>query len=415
MPPSIRRVLNDLPESLDETYERILREIQKPNQRHAHRLLQCLVAAVRPLSLYELSEVLIFDYDAVDAEGIPEGPELNPDWCLPRKDKEEAIMTVCSNLFTIVKDEHRRLVVQFSHFSVKEFLTSKRLAEPIRDVSRYHIRLEDAHTFLVRVCLGALFRLRFNGSLVDDSPLDLYAVDNWFIHAQFGDVSSCVKDAIIRLFDKDKPHFHTWLKLADEPYCEDAPLFFVASFGFCDAAEHLIAQHPEQINAKYSWGQTPLYSAVAKGYIDMVSLLLKNGADVEARVMGQTPLHQAVMNGKLEVTRRLLDHGADINSRTERNVTPLCAAVARGHVELARMLLERGAAMDIRPRMDPGPTLLTVAVESRNIQMVRLLLEYGEDVNEPDGLKMTPSQRASKSQQQDIVELLLEYGAEPVQ
>jgi hypothetical protein len=40
-PPSVRRILEELPDSLDETYERILREIRKPNQGYAHRLLQC--------------------------------------------------------------------------------------------------------------------------------------------------------------------------------------------------------------------------------------------------------------------------------------------------------------------------------------------------------------------------------------
>jgi len=67
-PPSIRRVLEELPESLDETYERILRAIKKSNQEYAYRMLQCLVAAVRPLRVEELAEVLAFDFNA---EGIP--------------------------------------------------------------------------------------------------------------------------------------------------------------------------------------------------------------------------------------------------------------------------------------------------------------------------------------------------------
>jgi hypothetical protein len=50
-------------------------------------------------------------------------------------------------------------VVQFSHFSVKEFLTADWLAEPIRVVSRYHIRPEVAHTILVWTCLGVLLQL----------------------------------------------------------------------------------------------------------------------------------------------------------------------------------------------------------------------------------------------------------------
>jgi hypothetical protein len=67
-PPSVRRILKELPDSLDETYERILREIRKPNQGHARQLLQCLVVAVRPLRVEELAEVLAFDFNI---EGIP--------------------------------------------------------------------------------------------------------------------------------------------------------------------------------------------------------------------------------------------------------------------------------------------------------------------------------------------------------
>jgi hypothetical protein len=66
--------MEELPESLDKTYERILREIRRSNQGHAHRLLQCLVAAVRPLQVEELAEVVAIDFNA---EGIP---KLNPAW-----------------------------------------------------------------------------------------------------------------------------------------------------------------------------------------------------------------------------------------------------------------------------------------------------------------------------------------------
>jgi hypothetical protein len=143
-PPSVRRTLDDLPESLDETYERILKEIRKPNQEHAHRMLQCLVAAVRPLRVEELAEVLAFDFDA---DGIP---KLNLDWRW--EEQEEAIMSACSSLVIIVKDGDSR-IVQFSHFSVKEFLTADQLATPVRDVSRYHIQLDVAHTILAQACL----------------------------------------------------------------------------------------------------------------------------------------------------------------------------------------------------------------------------------------------------------------------
>ena len=123
-------MLNELPESLDGTYERILREIRKPNQGYAHRLMQCLVAAARPLEVKELAEVLAFDFNA---EGIL---KLNLGWRW--EDQEEAVMSSCSSLVMIVQDGDSR-VVQFSHFSVKEFLMVNRLVDPIKDVSYYHV------------------------------------------------------------------------------------------------------------------------------------------------------------------------------------------------------------------------------------------------------------------------------------
>jgi hypothetical protein len=102
-----------LPDSLDETYERILREIKKPNHAHAHQLLQCLLAAVRPLRVEELAEVLAFDFDV---EGIP---KLNLGWRW--EDQEEAVMSACSSLVIIVKDGDSR-IVQFSRFSIKRIL-----------------------------------------------------------------------------------------------------------------------------------------------------------------------------------------------------------------------------------------------------------------------------------------------------
>jgi hypothetical protein len=209
-PPSVRRILQELPDSLDETYERILREIRKPNQGHAHQLLQCLVAAVRPLRVEELAEVLVFDFNA---EGIP---KLNPGWRW--EDQEEAVMSACSSLVMIVNDGDSR-IVQFSHFSVKEFLTANRLVEPIRDVSRYHIRLEAAHTILAQAYLGVLLRLddRVDRENIKNFPFARYAAEYWVMHAQFENASSRIKDGMECLFDADKPHFATWLWIYDVP------------------------------------------------------------------------------------------------------------------------------------------------------------------------------------------------------
>ena len=138
LPQSVRRTLNELPESLDDTYERVMMEIKKTNQAHAYRMLQALAVAVRLLSVAELAELLAFDFETANC-GIP---KLNSDWRWA--DHEQAVLSTCSSLITVVPNQGSR-IVQFSHFSVKEFLMSDRLAFSRSDISRYHISLNDPH------------------------------------------------------------------------------------------------------------------------------------------------------------------------------------------------------------------------------------------------------------------------------
>ena len=185
LPPSVGRILDELPEMLDETYERVLREINKANREHACRLLQCLTVALRPLRVEELAEVLAVDFDAQTHRGIP---QLNPNWHWA--DQHQAVLLACSSLIAIVNDGDSK-VVQFSHFSVKEYLTSDQLACSSGDVSRYHIVLEPAHTILTQACLGVLLRLDgHDKDNVGDIPLAKYAAQYWFDHAGFEQVAS---------------------------------------------------------------------------------------------------------------------------------------------------------------------------------------------------------------------------------
>ncbi|KAF8463773.1 hypothetical protein DFH94DRAFT_827487 [Russula ochroleuca] len=208
LPPSVPRILAELPETLDETYERILRETPKTNRVHAHRLLQCLTVAVRPLAVEELTEVLAINFDA--AEGIPKLNE-NFRWA----DQEQAVLSACSSLVAIVEDGTSRRV-QFSHFSVKEFLTSERLAVSAVDVLRgHHIRLEPAHTIMAQACLSVLLRLdhHMDKETILSYPLAKYAGNCFVDHVKFGDVLSHINDGLDDLLDPDQPHYNTWLWL----------------------------------------------------------------------------------------------------------------------------------------------------------------------------------------------------------
>jgi hypothetical protein len=378
--------------------------------------MQCLVAAARPLQVKELAEVLAVDFNA---EGIP---KLNLGWRW--KDQEEAIMSACSSLVMIVKDGDSR-IVQFSHFSVKEFLIANRLAEPIRDVSRYHIRLEAAHTIFAEACLGVLLQLddRVDRDNIKNFPLARYAAQYWPTHARVESSSSRIKGGMECLFDADKQHFATWLWIYNEGFSmstirpkkpEAVPLYYAARFGFRDLAEHLIAEHPEHVNAKGGGEVTPMHAAASTGHTDILSLLIGNGADVDGQgVFGQTPLHRASWKGNIEAGQCLLDYGADINSRNDAGSTPLFPAASQGHVEFARMLLKCGAMVNARD-ISRDRTPLYGAIVAREIQVVRLLLEHGAEVNARDKSGKSPSQVGSIMGYPEIVKLLSEYRAEPV-
>ena len=233
-PSSVRHFLEELPESLDETYERVLKEIKKPNRDHARRLLQCLVVAIRPLRVKELAEVIAVDFD--DAGGIP---KLKPGWRW--EDQEQALLTPCSSLIIIVGTGGSR-VVQFSHFSVKEFLTSTRLATSSQDVSHYHITLKPAHTILAQACVSALLVL---DGLEDDSadgrsPLVRYAAENWARHVQFEDVATRIK-GMEDLFDPDKPYFAAWCQLHD---MDTDPSDISVLSRFTPLSVYLVRRHP---------------------------------------------------------------------------------------------------------------------------------------------------------------------------
>ena len=378
-PPSVRRVLEELPESLDGTYERILREIKKTNRRHTHRLLQCLVVAVRPLSVKELAEVLAVDFN-------PEGmPKLNPDWRWA--DQEQAVLSACSSLISIVYGRRGSKVVQFSHFSVKEFLTSSRLAESSSsDVWPYHILPEPAHTVLAQACLGVLLRLddRLDHDSIESFPMARYAARYWPTHARFGNVSSRIKDGMGYLFDTDKPHLATWLWIYNEESYQTTtrpekpnaiPLYYASRLGLESLVEHFIAKNPEDVNVVGGLYRTPLHVAAAKGRVKVALSLLKHlPVNIKSTVKGRTPLHNAAMEGGVEIGKLLLNHGADVNAQQDDGYTPLHLAVFHGRFELSRLLPDHGANVHAQNQYGDTPARVWSNVDEKILQ---LLSEYG--------------------------------------
>ena len=338
VPKTIRPTLNELPETLDETYERVLKEIKTVNRHLARRLLQCLTVAIRPLRVEELGEILALDFDG--AEGST--PKSNEGW--RSEDWQQLVLSTCSSLVMLVNNRDSG-VIQFSHISVKEFLTSERRRHS-KDNSDFHITPASAHTTLARACLATLLRLD------SSSNLRGYASQHWVEHAQFKTVSSQIKAGMRRLFDSAEPYFAAWLQLhdIDDRWAESeapdlgSPLYYASLCGFCDLAAHIIVEHPEQVNARGGHRHIPLAAALYHGHSVVAELLLQHGAAVDAH--NQTPLKVASADGCRNVVQWLLDHGADPNSRLDDQQSPICLAIVNGHEEVVRTLIGRDARIN---------------------------------------------------------------------
>ena len=203
--------------TLDETYERILLGIDREKREHTIRLLQCLAFSRRPLRAKELAEVLAIQFDTAI-------PKLNTS--LRPGNAHEAVLSACSTLVTIIEHNDysysndfnyygnsNSRVVQFSHYSVKEFLTSERLAKSHKgDLSHYYISPEQAHTILAQTCISTLLQPDIHIERITDSfPLAKYAARNWFHHARCDGVASQILDGMVHLFDPDKKNFAIWI------------------------------------------------------------------------------------------------------------------------------------------------------------------------------------------------------------
>ena len=135
-------------------------------------------------------------------------------------------------------------------------------------------------------------------------------------------------------------------------------------------------------NAANRYGVTPLSLACTNGNGAMVELLLKAGADPNTSLPGgETPLMTAARTGTLGAVKALLPAAPDVDGKEDRRgQTALMWAAAEGHADGRGGAIEAGA--DFRTRLPSGFTPLLFAVREGRIEVVRVLLKAGVNVNE---------------------------------
>ena len=132
------------------------------------------------------------------------------------------------------------------------------------------------------------------------------------------------------------------------------PLFVAAVYGNVEILRCLL-ENEADINAVTHFDQnyyTPLMMAINYNHSDAVTFLIDQGADVNLQTKGgATALHHAVwtFETSLEIVSSLIKNGADVNARGGKNKsTPLMMATTRGYCRMITFLIEHGAYIDLQ-------------------------------------------------------------------
>jgi hypothetical protein len=129
------------------------------------------------------------------------------------------VLSACSTLISIIIDVEGSKIVQFSHFSVKGFLTSDRhglQTTDVENVRQYSTTFRwnpAAHTLLAQACLTVLLELDENvdRKRLETFVLAFYAAEHLVDHAKFQNVISQIQVTMEHLFNPMKPHFRAWI------------------------------------------------------------------------------------------------------------------------------------------------------------------------------------------------------------
>ncbi|KAK2786337.1 hypothetical protein FQN53_006705 [Emmonsiellopsis sp. PD_33] len=445
--PNLQKALASLPATLEETYARMLANIQDIDREKAIRILQFLTYSERPLTLEEAMDVLVVYPD--------KEPTFYPNWRMPIPLE---IQLVCSSLISLVTRERVSgqtiTELQLAHFSVQQYLKSKRIGPSfpnemaeVGTIFQNGMAEVVARGSITKVCLAHLLYLGteitisadFNlfSRIQRDYSLVRLTARCWMDHAKFAEAEDDVLERILNFFLCQPQAYHFWAQMFDaykqdlRPFrgpVETAPPLYYASFAGLTRTARCLLLNGANINARGGLYQTALQAASAQNQNEIVKLLLESGADVneeiriwdtlpmeirrihsfELEAQDWTPLYLASRHGYLGMVQLLLDHKSRINTDQYR-CPALRAASINGHTAIVQLLLKEGANLNFQGK--GYDDTLSIVSSRGHIEILQLLLQKGADVDSPSHPHGTPLFAAAAKGHTEIVQLLLSRGA----
>lgn len=432
--PALRKVLASLPKTLDETYARILSNVDESHVHCVYKILQWLTFSTRPLEIEELAEVVAID--------VNEQPRFDPE---KRFADIHDILEPCSSLITTIgnaycipkliyldengvqygaDNENDRTYVRLAHSSVKEFLLSQSNMEG--SGKAYGMEELASNGLMAEDCIAHLIHIGqvdpADSELVKIYPLARYAASCWSRHVQMADHSNervtsytmellqpkktTVLNTWIRLYNFETFHREQCLNESDSAH----PLYFSALLGLIRAARSLIKQGAD-VNARCGAHGNALCAAIWGGHEEMVQILLDKGASINlpGRDHGNA-LQTASWLGNGNMVSLFLELGAELNAPGFSGKTALMEAVEAGQEDLVQVLLSKGADVDLQDIGGNTPLIKAAQHGYRNIS--RLLLDAGANVNSQDFRGSSALSEAAGKDDVEVARILMEYGAD---
>ena len=451
---SLERLVNKIPHTVEDAYEKILTRINSSDlARQARTLLHMIAAAAQPLSVQEVNIALAIDDKLDRGETCHSFEDLDVQPEGPFREK----LRNCCGLFVNVIDSK----VYLLHQTAKEFLVSNHVSDKLENsglssskVWRHSLKPVESNFVLVKICVSYLLLEEFERGIdikyerflgyCSDIPAfktwgDVYNEDEnsegiatlqglldyaaryWLIHFRKAHLRAdkFFLLSMLKLCDAQSNRFWRWSLLYSEYFRIDylnqslSNLMVTTYCGLEALVKMILETDVAQIESQDCYGRTPLSLAAWTGHFKTVKLLLEwvnNGVELNAKDRdSMTALSLATESGYSDVVKLLLEQdGIEFNTMgSHEKRTPLLEATIQGNSEIVMLLLAKDG-IDLSSLDCNGMSPLGIAAYFGRLEIFKLLLdERGIDRNLKDKYGRTPLASAALEGHLVIVKLLI--------